>query len=138
MTAHEFVKRLHARLAYPPTGCWTWPVHGANAGSAPIVTFRGKTTTVARILWAVHYGVPPKGQLYRTCPDKLCVSPHHRREGGKYAPHPGPREQWPEEDRGWKASDVKQKDHAAIARKHATARKAEAFLRLGQYPYDES
>ena len=136
-TAAEFIVNIRSRLTYPPNGCWLWPPRAARSSDGyPVVAFRGKLVFVTRVLWTVHYGVAPKAGLWRTCDDPSCVSPYHRREGGKYAPHEGPREHWPEEDRDWKPSDVPQKEQWAIAYKREVARKAEVFSRTGYYPFD--
>ena len=137
-TGTEFVAHVRSRLTYPPTGCWEWPIHAARISNSPVARFRGKTVYVARVLWLAHYRTLPKARLWRICPNKSCVSPLHRREGGKYAPHAGPRAHWPEEDRDWKPSDVPPKRHREIDHQREVARKAEAFVHTGRYPFTDA
>ena len=128
-TAAEFVAHLKSRATHAPDGCWVWPIESGKS----VAVWKGKLVSVARVLWTDHYRCVPKERLYRVCRNVRCVSPLHRREGGKYAPWPGPRERWPEEHRDWEPGDVSLAERKRIDRFRETKRGADYFARTGFY-----
>lgn len=81
--AHEpgtVLKQL-VKLPKDPAGCWKWLGQVNNRG-CPVKQHNGRPIAARRWLWSQLFGDVPDGlEVFNTCGDLSCVSPHHMRCG---------------------------------------------------------
>jgi hypothetical protein len=64
-----------------PDICWYWS--GATSGATPVWKFKGRPTTVKRVLFEeLIHPLHPWQRLAPTCTTILCVNPRHARVSG--------------------------------------------------------
>ena len=73
--AWEKIKR-NSILGSTEDDCMIW--NGAtNSTGTPIMHYKYRVVTVSRLAYHCYYHEKPKGTLYRTCKNSLCVNPRH-------------------------------------------------------------
>jgi hypothetical protein len=77
----DLMRRIRARVAFSPTGCWVWQGAKNSRGYGQIgVRINGKTTSksVHRLVAALTYGpIPTGGMACHTCDVRACCNPAH-------------------------------------------------------------
>jgi hypothetical protein len=75
---------LHERYGIDtsqPADCWKFPRNALHPSGIVQVNIAGRSTTLGRVVWALAFGVEPRGRIYHQCDSgPLCANPRHMAE----------------------------------------------------------
>jgi len=74
--------RIMCRVDKQESGCWNWTGKTRNSddngGKRGVMKYKGRETTVYRVMYELTHGEIPAGKLIcHKCDNSLCINPEH-------------------------------------------------------------